>query len=77
MHQFGLLNKHLLEIADTENAKYLYDRLTQTLTEDQLKILNSKWIGFIAELKKSYEKGLDKGVFINFVIEYVNKKRYF
>ena len=74
LHQLGLLNKHLLEIADAENAKYLYDQLVQSLSEEQIKILNSKWIGFITELKKNYEKGLDKDVFINFVIEYLSKK---
>ena len=72
LHQNGLLGTHLLEIADAENSQTLLDCLVRDLTFEQIKMLNSRWTGFLRDLKRTFEKGIDKDTFVNFVVEYLS-----
>ncbi len=74
LHQNGLLGKHLLQIADAENSQALLDRLVRDLTSEQIKNLNFRWTGFLRDLKRTFEKGIDKDTFVNFVVEYLSSQ---
>ncbi len=73
LHQNALLGKHLLTIADAENTEEILKRLINDLTAEQIKNLNSRWTGFTHELKKNFEKGIEKDTLVRFVIEFLSE----
>ena len=74
LHQNALLSKHLLTIADAENAQQLLNRLLDDLSAEQIKNLNSRWTGFTHELRKNFEKGIEKDTLVSFVLEFLSEK---
>lgn len=69
--QLNILTQHILTIADNENTQYIVNRLNEVLTPEQIKLLNAKWVDIEHKFKKQFSKGLDKDVFLDYLVDYM------
>jgi hypothetical protein len=71
--QKGKLFENMKKIADVESADYALSRLSNVLTDQKLALLNNIWSGVVTKARKVFANGLQKDVFVQFVLQYLDE----
>ena len=70
----GHLTRKLLQFADAPNADKILQRLSNSLSVDELKTLNEYWHKVSTEIRKNFSKGVSINALTDFIIGYVKEK---